>query len=285
MSTERMMPPELNPPESLPEEITLHVDLLDKVERSIEIKVSRTIFKRMVETLEERGIRPEFVAGAVIFVAAATAGVVTKRTLESHRKERMQETSIPTLSNEQKEKFGELYRNSYSRIYSFISGKLRGVPVQEIEDLTQAVFERVLRNFPPRFTHPDLPNPYSPWLFRIANNLVINRYRDSSREKERDRHIYEENLPRPKAIPDIELIIVSQEESAELQRAVASLRSPYPLIIWLKVALQWSNDEIAQMLGTTRSAVKSSFFRATQKLRKMYSKSTTDSRDLGTNFF
>lgn len=273
MSTERMMPPELNPPESLPEEVTLHVGLLDKVERPMEIKVSRTIFKRLTETLEERGIRPEFVAaGAVIFVAAATVGVVTKRTLESHRKKRTQKTNIPTLSNEQKEKFDEIYRNSYSRIYSFISGKLQGVPVQEIEDLTQDVFLRAYRSFPPRFI-PDLPNPYLPWFFRIAHNLVIDRYMDSLREKERIAGpINEENLPEQKAIPDIESIIVSQEESAELQRTVASLKSPYPLIIWLKVALQWSNAEIAQMLETTESAIKSTFFHATQKLRKMYSK-------------
>ncbi|MDP2960888.1 MAG: RNA polymerase sigma factor, partial [candidate division Zixibacteria bacterium] len=265
MSAERMMPPELNPPESLPEEVTLHVGLLDKVEKPMEIKVSRTIFKRLTETLEERGIKPEFVAaGAVIFVAAATVGVVAKKTLESHRKKRTQKTNIPTLSNEQKEKFGELYQNSYSRIYSFISGKLQGVPVQEIEDLTQEVFFRAYRNFPPRFTFPDLPDPYLPWFFGIARNLVIDRYMDSLREKERMAGpINEEYLPKSMTIPDIGLIIVSQEESAELQRTVASLKSPYPLIIWLKVALQWSNAEIARMLGTTESAIKSTYFHAT----------------------
>ena len=57
-----------------------------------------------------------------------------------------------------------------------------------------------------------------------------------------------------------------QEENEELQRAVTSLGGTYLLVIWLKVQ-DWSNAEIAYVLGKTKGAVKSIYTRALRKLR------------------
>ena len=79
--------------------------------------------------------------------------------------------------------------------------------------------------------------------------------------------------------PDMDTMVTSHEEAVELQKAVASLKDPYALVIWLKVALEWSNEEIAHTLETTESAIKSTYHRALQSLRKKYLKSSANPKD------
>lgn len=262
----------LSPPESSSDSITLNVSLSDKVGRTLKIKVPRTIFERITGKLGEIDVRPEYVAaGAVVFVAAATAGVVAKKIIEHRRKQSVQEPFIPRLTEEQKQEYENMYKDSHDIIYKFIRNRLRGLD-QDVEDLTQEVFKKAYEHFPPHFTHPELPNSYTPWLYTIAGNLVKNRYRDSSRIVQHETEIENEEilLGLEEPMPDMGTIVTSKEEMSELQKAVASLRDPYPLIVWLKVGLQWSNKEIASLIGGTESAVKSTYHRATEGLKRIY---------------
>lgn len=271
MSKERIIPPSIASfsPDS-PKDVTLRVNLSDTLSgKPMEIQVPPTIFERMTEVLKEKGIRPEFVAGAVIFVAAGvTAGIVVEKAIMEHRKRQEQETPPLVLSEAQRDEYDQMYQDYRPAIYAYILRKNEGNR-QDAEDLTQDVFKRALEHFPPKYTYPDLPKPYAPWLYRIAHNLVGNRYRDRERAEKREAGpIEDETFPRPKAVSDIGSVIVSREENEELQRAVTSLGGTYLLVIWLKVQ-DWSNAEIAYVLGKTKGAVKSIYTRALRKLREI----------------
>lgn len=273
---------ELGSPPSPPspsQEVILQVSLSDKVvNEPMEIEVSQTIFERMTKALEKRSLEPKFVAaGAVIFVAAATTAgiVVAKKAIERGKKEgEVRKAHVPILNEEQQRQFKEMYLLSYPLVYSYIRKRLEGVPVQDIEDLTQQVFLRACLHFPPGHIYPDISNPYSPWLYRIAHNLLVNRYRDRERAKKREAGSIEDEeiFPRPKGRSVFELV-VSEQEAAELQRTIASLQHPYPLVLWLKSALHLSNKEIAEILGKTEGAIKSIYIRALRNLRKILSAS------------
>lgn len=261
------------PAPSPPDEVILNVNLTG-ADRPMEIKVSQTIFERMTEALEKRSLKPEFVAaGAVIFVAAATAGVIAaKKAIERGKEEReVHKARVPILNGEQMKEYISMWNSSYKKIFSYIRSRIGNN--QNTEDLTQQVFLRAYLHFPPSFTYPDLPNRYLPWLYRIAHNVVSNSYRDTQKEREKSGGPIEDEeiFPRPKGKkPSVESIVISREEEAELQERIASLANPYPLVIWLKSALHLSIKEIADILGKTEGAVKSLLHRARGKLKEVY---------------
>ena len=262
----------LQPAPSPPDEVILNVNLTG-ADRPMKIKVSQTIFERMTEALEERGLKPEFVAaGAVIFVAAATTAgiVVAKKAIERRRERQTQKIRTPVLNEEQKREYDLMWDSSHEKIFSYI--RLKVGNYQDAEDLTQDVFRRAYQHFPPRFTYPDLPNRYLPWLYRIAHNVVSNSYRDTQKEREKSGGPIEDEeiFPRPRMMSDLGSVIVLKEEAAELQRTIASLQHPYPLVLWLRSALHLSNKEIADILGKTEGGIKSIFHRARGKLKEVY---------------
>jgi RNA polymerase sigma-70 factor, ECF subfamily len=68
--------------------------------------------------------------------------------------------------------FAQVYEHLFDRVYRYMLLRV-GVP-EEAEDLTQEVFVRVweaLTRYQPRGL------PFGAWVFRIAHNLVVDRYR------------------------------------------------------------------------------------------------------------
>src|SRR5215510_5637372 len=75
-------------------------------------------------------------------------------------------------------RFAELYEANFERIYAFIVRRVQNR--HEAEDLTAEVFQHALANLA-RFEWRGVP--FSVWLFRIAANIIIDRRRQSSRQR------------------------------------------------------------------------------------------------------
>jgi RNA polymerase sigma-70 factor (ECF subfamily) len=74
-------------------------------------------------------------------------------------------------------RFAELYENNFERVYAYV---LRRVGDRaETEDLTAEVFRHALENLK-RFEWRGIP--FAGWLFRIAANLISDRWQRKTRE-------------------------------------------------------------------------------------------------------
>lgn len=72
-----------------------------------------------------------------------------------------------------------LYSTYHRPIRGYIARRMRGVDEAAIEDMVADVFERVVRAAP-RFQERGV-NPEA-WLWRVAQNLLTDRYREKSRK-------------------------------------------------------------------------------------------------------
>lgn len=127
---------------------------------------------------------------------------------------------------------------------------------QDAEDLTNQTFTRMLERID-RFEARGVP--FSAWLFRIARNLAIDHFRASARE-----------LPEPE--PDSGR---SAEEEAMrtfgrfgMRALIAPLSEDQRRVLALKYGLDYSNGEVACLLGKSEGAIKSLQHRAFASLER-----------------
>ncbi len=156
--------------------------------------------------------------------------------------------------------FGELVRRYERDVFNLAYRMLneRG----EAEDAAQEAFMRAYVNLD-RY---DPERPFKTWLLSITSNHCIDRLR-------RRRLTWlslEEPLPPHPALtsdtPGPEEALLTSERNLLVQEMLADLSPEYRLAVILRYWYDLSYAEIAEMLGTTESAIKSRLFRARQTL-------------------
>src|ERR1700757_972502 len=95
-------------------------------------------------------------------------------------------------------RFADLYEINFERIYAYIVKRVQDRA--EAEDLTAEVFHQALANLK-RFEWRGIP--FSAWLFRIAANLISDRWQRSGRETQDDAAI-ESAQASPAEIEEVE---------------------------------------------------------------------------------
>jgi RNA polymerase sigma-70 factor, ECF subfamily len=75
-------------------------------------------------------------------------------------------------------RFAELYENNFERVYAYVVRRVGDRA--ETEDLPSEVFHHALANLR-RFEWRGIP--FAAWLFRIAANLISDRWQRSNREQ------------------------------------------------------------------------------------------------------
>jgi RNA polymerase sigma-70 factor, ECF subfamily len=156
-------------------------------------------------------------------------------------------------------RFAELYENNFERVYAYVVRRVGNRA--ETEDLTAEVFHQALANLK-RFEWRGIP--FAAWLFRIAANLLSDRWQRAGREQVAD---------------DPELIESAQASSAEepelgkveqraiLFRLVDMLPAEQRRVVVLRFVEQKSIKEVAREIRKTEGAVKQLQFRALSNLR------------------
>lgn len=159
--------------------------------------------------------------------------------------------------------FGTLYDEHFVRIYRFILLKVSRK--QDAEDLSHQVFLSAWKNIP-NYTHKGLP--FSSWLYKIAQNAVIDFYR--TRKVQYDiNEIGEEKLgmtPGPESGLEISL------EMERIRRALRLLKEDEQNVLIMKFVDELGNKEISEALGKTEGAVRVIQHRALKTLRKILEK-------------
>lgn len=150
--------------------------------------------------------------------------------------------------------FARVYEEHVWRVYAFLAYRLGDR--EQVEDLTQATFERALRAWP---RYDPRRAPVGAWLLAIAGNLLIDHHR-------RDRTVVRESFD------DDELPLTPGPEerlagSPELLAALAHLGEREREILALRYGGDLSGPEIAELLGLSLANVQQITSRALRRLR------------------
>lgn len=152
-------------------------------------------------------------------------------------------------------RFADLYEINFERVYAYIVKRVGNRA--ESEDLTSEVFHQALANLK-RFEWRGIP--FAAWLFRIAANLISDRWQRSGREVTSDLAVMESVKASPAEIEEVEW-------RATLFRLVDSLPAEQRRVVVLRFAEQKSIKEVAREIRRTEGAVKQLQFRALSTLR------------------
>jgi len=152
-------------------------------------------------------------------------------------------------------RFAELYEINFERVYAYAVRRVGNRA--EAEDLTADVFHQALANLK-RFEWRGIP--FAAWLFRIAANLISDRWQRSGREVADDSGQIESAQVSPKEIEEV-------ERRATLYRLVDTLPEEQRRVVVLRFVEQKSIKEVAQQISKTEGAVKQLQFRALSNLR------------------
>jgi RNA polymerase sigma-70 factor (ECF subfamily) len=152
-------------------------------------------------------------------------------------------------------RFAVLYETNFERVYAYIVRRVGNRA--ETEDLTSEVFHQALANLK-RFEWRGIP--FTAWLFRIAANLISDRWRRSGREVTDESDAIGSAQVSPVEIEEV-------ERKATLFRLVDTLPSEQRRVVVLRFVEQKSIKEVAREIRKTEGAVKQLQFRALSSLR------------------
>ena len=161
------------------------------------------------------------------------------------------------------EAFGALYDLHFTKIYRFIFLKVRRKP--DAEDLSHQVFLSAWKNIN-GFSYQGFP--FSTWLYRIAQNTVIDFYRTAKNhldieEVGEEKFGFSEDLER-----GLETALAIEEVATALQ----DLTEDEQNVIIMKFVNELGNKEIAEALKKTEGAIRVIQHRALKQLREKLEK-------------
>ncbi len=162
---------------------------------------------------------------------------------------------VERLKGGDAEAAASLYRLYADPLYRYFVYQTRDPDLAA--DLTSEVFLRMLENIG-RYNHRGIP--FRAWLFKIAQNLVIDHYREQAKLAPRKADLPEAGAedPEPADVDRDRLVAALNRLTAE-QRQVVLLRFVEDLEI----------KEVAAILGKTEGAVKALQHRAIAALRRL----------------
>ncbi len=167
--------------------------------------------------------------------------------------EEANERLLVEAAQEDPARFADLYELNFERVYAYVVRRIRDRDAAE--DLTSDVFQKALANLP-RFQWRGAP--FAAWLFRIASNVIADRYKNAGIENPA--------VEQP-IMASSEVNLEEVERRAQLFRLVGELPADQLRVIAMRFAEEKSIREIANELGRSEGAVKQLQFRGLQNLR------------------
>jgi len=150
--------------------------------------------------------------------------------------------------------FADLYEINFERVYAYVVKRVQDRA--EAEDVTADVFHQALANLK-RFEWRGIP--FAAWLFRIASNLISDRWQRTGREVTDDAAVESAQVS-PAEIEEV-------ERRATLYRLVDTLPAEQKRVVVLRFVEQKSIKEVASTIRKTEGAVKQLQFRALSTLK------------------
>jgi RNA polymerase sigma-70 factor, ECF subfamily len=153
-------------------------------------------------------------------------------------------------------RFAELYEEHFERVYAYVVRRVRDRA--ETEDLTSEVFHHALAHLD-KYEWRGIP--FAAWLYRIAANLISDRWERMGREP---------LLGDPEQIEAVQAAggeFDEVERRATLFRLVDTLPAEQKRVVMLRFIDQKSIKDVAKEICKTEGAVKQLQFRALTALK------------------
>ena len=151
--------------------------------------------------------------------------------------------------------YGELYDIFFPQIHKYVYYK---VSKGQVDDLVSTIFLKTWTHIK-KYRRSSFP--FSSWLYRIAHNTIIDHYRTHREFYELEEKIVDDESMNP-------VIITDQKLNAErVHHALRKIGKPYQDVILLKFMNNLPNREIARILNTNETNIRTLQFRALKKLR------------------
>jgi RNA polymerase sigma-70 factor (ECF subfamily) len=165
--------------------------------------------------------------------------------------------------------FGELYDRYATSIFRFIYSQT--LHRLDAEDLTADVFFKAWQSLP---RYRDQGFSFSPYLFRIARNALI----DTRRKRNLTKDISEDEMMKipDKMASDPSAMLTSKIQHNELVGILAQLREDYRTVLILRFFNDLDPEEISEVMGRSVGAVRVLQHRALSSLRKLISSRGVD---------
>jgi len=165
--------------------------------------------------------------------------------------------------------FGELYERNAASVFRFIYSQT--MHRLDAEDLTADVFFRAWQSIS---RYRDQGFSFSPYLFRIARNAVI----DSRRKRTLTKDISEDEMMKvpDKMASDPSTLLTSKVQHNELVGIMNQLREDYRTVLILRFFNDLNPEEISEVMGRSVGAVRVLQHRALASLRKLISSRGVD---------
>lgn len=158
--------------------------------------------------------------------------------------------------------FDQIYESLWPQVYKFIYYKVQNK--QEAEELSQEVFQRVYKQVCKNNVNEDKIKQY---VFAASRNIVF----DSWRKRERNYKVIQLD-----DIVEKEVELVDENRIVEsnmiVQEALSLLSEDEREIIVLRIIKGYSINEVSRILGKPEGTIKSSQFRALNKLKQKLQK-------------
>lgn len=157
-----------------------------------------------------------------------------------------------------KDAYGQLYKQYYSRIYRYCRINMYNHPAAD--DVCQEVFIRAWKALP-KFTLKD-GGTFQAFLFRIARNCII----DLSRKKK------EISIDQVEEIRKEDTVIegIAQKEAIEkVQKALAKLNEKDRQIIILRYFEEMSHSDVAKIINIREGALRVRTIRLLKKMKEL----------------
>lgn len=153
----------------------------------------------------------------------------------------------------------EIYERHIDAIYRYIYVRVRNQA--DAEDLAGQVFLKMIDALPGYRLQ---GAPFSTWLYRIAHNLVVDRYRRSGRTPlELSEHVPDRG---PFAAPEARL--QSSEDRRRLAEALGRLTDEQRQVVVLRFIENCQVDQIARIMNRSRGAIHAMQHRALASLQR-----------------
>lgn len=157
--------------------------------------------------------------------------------------------------------FGMLYDEYVDQIFRYVYYKIGNLA--ESQDLTGQTFLKAFENID-SYEMRDVA--FSSWLYRIAHNLVVDFFR---RESKRESVPIDDQPPTPSTRGNPVETVLADLESERLYRAMQKLTHNQREVLVLKFIDNLSNAQVAEIMGISVGAVKSTQKRGLLSLNRI----------------
>ncbi|MAF80237.1 hypothetical protein CL629_04120 [bacterium] len=158
------------------------------------------------------------------------------------------------------EAFGRLYDQYVSQIYRFIYFRVSSKT--DAEDLTHQVFLKAWKSLK---RYKEKGHPFSSWLYRIAQNTVVDFYRTSRSHQDIEtlpEQVLSEN-------PNIEDRVDQSIEVERIHSVIRQLDETSQSVLLMKFVDHLSNKEISVTLEKSEGAIRVIQHRALKQVRDL----------------